>query len=49
MLFAYTRAVHIEVLNGLGTDACMLATTRFMARRDRPHTIISDNIVGAAR
>ena len=47
-----TRAVHIEVVNGLDTDACMMAITRFMARRGRPHTIISDNgtnFVGAAR
>ena len=47
-----TRAVHIEVVNGLDTDACMMAITRFMARRGKPHIIISDNgtnFVGAAR
>ena len=38
-----TIAVHIEVGNGLDTDACIMATTRFMARRSRPLTIISDN------
>ena len=46
------RAVHIEVVNGLDTHACMMAVIRFMARRGRPHTIISDNgrnWVGAAR
>ena len=46
------RSVHIEVVNGLDTDACMMAGTRFMARRGRPHTIISDNgtnFLGAAR
>ena len=47
-----TRAVHIEVVNGLDTDACMMAITRFMARRGKPLKIISDNgtnFVGAAR
>ena len=47
-----TRAVHIEVVIGLDTDACMMAITRFMARRGRPHKIISDNFtnfVGAAQ
>ena len=47
-----TRAVHTEKVNGLDTDACMMAITRFMARRDKPHTVISDNgtnFVGAAR
>ena len=27
-----TQAVHIEVVDGLDTDACMMAITRFMAR-----------------
>ena len=47
-----TRAVHIEVVTGLNTDVCMMAVTRFIARRGRPHTIISDNggnFEGAAR
>ena len=47
-----TRAVHIEVVNGLDTDACMMATTSFMARRGKPYIIISDkgtNFVGASR
>ena len=47
-----TRADHIEVVKGLDTDACMMVITRFMARRGKPHTIISDNgtnFVGAAR
>ena len=47
-----TRAVHIEVVQGLDTDACMMAITRFMARRGRPHTIMSDNgtnFIGSAR
>ena len=38
-----TKTVHIEVINILDTDACMTAITRFMARRDKPHTVISDN------
>ena len=47
-----TRAVHIKLVNGLDTHACMMAITRFMARPGKPHTIISDNgtkFVGAAR
>ena len=47
-----TRAVHIEVVNGLDTDACMMAITRLMAGRGKPLKIISDNgtnFVGAAR
>ena len=42
----------MEVVNGLDTDACMMAITRFRARPGKPHTIISDNgtnFVGAAR
>ena len=38
-----TRAVHIEVVKGLDTDACIMGVTRFMVRRGRPHTVISDN------
>ena len=47
-----SKTVQIEVVNGLDTDACMTAVTRFMARRGRSHTVISDNgtnFVGAAR
>ena len=47
-----TRAVHIEVVNGLDTDSCMMVVTRFTARRGKPHTIISyngTNFVGVAR
>ena len=46
------RAVHIEVVNGLDSDACKMAITRFMARRSKLQKIISDNgtnFVGAAR
>ena len=38
--------------NGLDTDACKMAITRFMARRGRPQTVTSKNgkfFVGAAR
>ena len=41
--FLVTRAVHIEVIIGLDIDACMMANTRFIARRRIPHTVISDN------
>ena len=47
-----SMAVHIKVVNGLDTDACMIAITRIMARRDKPQKIISDNgtnFVGAAQ
>ena len=46
------RAVHIEVVPKLDTDSCLNATMRFIARRDKPNTIISDNdanFVGAER
>ena len=46
------RMVHIEVVQGLDTDACMMAITRFMARRGKSHTVISDFgtiFVGATR
>ena len=42
----------MELVNGLDTDSCMMVVTRFMARRGKPHTIISDNgtnFVGAAQ
>ena len=47
-----TKAVHIEVVNDLDTDLCMMAVTTFMAKPGKPHTIISDNgtnFAGAAR
>ena len=47
-----TRAVHIEMVDGLDTDACMMAIMRFMARRGRPHMFISvngTNFVGSPR
>ena len=46
-----TRAVHIEVAHPLDTESFLAAVTRFIARRDYPNTIISDNgtnFVGAA-
>ena len=47
-----TRAVHIEVVRSLDTDSCLVAINRFIARRGKPTTIISDNgtnFVGSAR
>ena len=38
-----TRAVHIEVVHGLGFDAFMLKIVRFMARRGKLHTIVKDD------
>ena len=47
-----TRAVHIKVVRSLDTDSCLVAINRFIARRGKPITIISDNgtnFVGSAR
>ena len=38
-----TRVVHIKDVDGLDTDACMIAIARFMTRQDRPQTLISDS------
>ena len=37
------RAVHIEVVPKLDTDSCLNAIMRFIARRGKLSTIISDN------
>ena len=47
-----TRAVHIEVVPSLEAETCLTAITRFIARRGKPATILSNNgtnFVGAAR
>ena len=38
-----TRAIHLELCHTLSADSCILALQRFIARRGRPTTIISDN------
>ena len=46
------RAVHIEIVNSLTADSFINAFRRFIARRDKPDHIYSDNgsnIVGANR
>ena len=46
------RAVHIEVVPKLDTDSCLNAIMRFIARRGKPSTIVSDNgtiVFGAER
>ena len=37
------RAMHTEVAPNLDTDSCLKAILRFIARRGKPSTIISDN------
>ena len=37
------REIHEEILNSLDPDACMMTITRFMTRRGRRHTVITDN------
>ena len=47
-----TRAVHIEVSHALDTDSFIMALRRFIARRGKPATIMSDNgsnFIGAER
>ena len=38
-----TRAIHLEVCHTLSSDSCILALQRFISRRGRPQSIISDN------
>ena len=45
-------AMHIEVVPKLDTDSCLNAIMRFIARRGKPSTILSDNgtnFVGAEK
>ena len=47
-----TRVVHIEVVPSLEAETCLTAITRFIARRGKPATILSNNgtnFVGAAK
>ena len=46
------RAVHLELVDSLDTEDCIGAVHRFIARRGKPQSIISDNgknFVGAAK
>ena len=38
-----TKAVHIEVVTSLNTEAFLAALRRFIASRGKPKTIYSDN------
>ena len=38
-----TKAVHIEYVSDLTTEACLAAISRFICRRGRPKVIMSDN------
>lgn len=38
-----TKAIHLEVVRDLTTEACIAAIKRFIARRGVPHAIFSDN------
>ncbi len=47
-----TRSVHLEVVMDLSTEAFLATLRRFIARRGRPHTLMTDNgtnFVGARR
>nr|XP_044248645.1 uncharacterized protein LOC108069676 [Drosophila takahashii] len=37
------RAIHIEIVNSLSTDSCLMGLRNFIARRGLPHEIYSDN------
>ena len=39
-----TKAVHIEVVTSLTTQAFLAALRHFIARRGKPRTICSDNV-----
>ena len=38
-----TRAVHLELAHSMGTNSCLMAIRRMMARRGQPANIWSDN------
>lgn len=38
-----TKAVHLELITGMETEAFLAAFRRFTARRGRPHEMVSDN------
>ena len=40
---ATIRAVHLEVVTDLPTEAFMLAFQRFISRKSLPHIVLSDN------
>ncbi|GBM65291.1 hypothetical protein AVEN_15374-1 [Araneus ventricosus] len=40
---AVYRAIHLELVNSLSSDAFLLALRRFIARRGRPRTVYCDN------
>ncbi|XP_067674964.1 uncharacterized protein [Haliotis asinina] len=47
-----TRAVHLDLLDSMSTDAFLMAFRRFVARRGKPHELLSDcgsNFKGAER
>lgn len=38
-----TKAIHLELVSELSTEAFILCLKRFIVRRGAPHTIYSDN------
>ena len=37
-----TRAIHIDLLEGLDTDAFLMSFRRFISRRGKPYELLSD-------
>ncbi|GFV40736.1 integrase catalytic domain-containing protein [Trichonephila clavipes] len=43
IIYKHVQAIHLELLTSLSTESFLLGLRRFIARRDRPSVIYSDN------